>query len=89
MDHRKCKNKPKIVSKDAGFSMDKWRSQHPHLHGMLVAKPRSDNHAASFLIRFDFTPFRLSGFASRGKMRERSEREIAKTNPLLSRCHIT
>jgi hypothetical protein len=65
-----------------GFSRRRWHAQHPHLRVTLVAKPRATT-APTLILRFDSTPFRLSGFAlSRGKMRERNRTENAKTNSL-------
>ena len=40
-DLQKCKNKPIIVRKYAGFSMGHWRSQHPHPLGTMVASRRA------------------------------------------------
>src|SRR5579872_5167315 len=67
-DLEKCKNKPIIMSKYAGFSMGRWRSRHPRL---LVTMLVSQTSQAS---RRPASPTEKCG---RGSM-QKSE----KTNPM-------
>ena len=73
-------NKSIFVSKSAGFSLGMWRSQHPHPGVTLVAEAKErQTRRPTYMFRFDSTPFRLSGFASHGKMWERKLSEREKT----------
>jgi len=74
-----CRGESRLFQNQGGGNVRSWRLQHPHPRVTAVAsKPSQASRREIALIRFDSTPFRLSGFASRGKMRERAERKSQK-----------
>jgi hypothetical protein len=69
-------NEAKLLSKDTGFlfGIVAFAAPSPGRYDCRAVKERQ-SHRPTSLIRFDSTPFRLSGFASREKRGRGAEKE--------------